>query len=508
MEPDRRHQRLALICAGVLFAGLVVATPFEGMRFARIDPFIPVVDAILLFTDAITAVLLFSLFSVLRMRALLALASGYLYTALLTIPHALTFPGAFAPIGLLGAGLQTNAYLYVFWHLGLPASAIIYGLLIAKGPERQVWTQRPILVCVAATVFVATALSLIAIAGDRFLPVIMIDTVHSNGAWSVVAPGIITLEIVAIWVVWRKRSSVLDMWLMVALWAWLIEILMLCTTNYRFSLAWYAGRLYGVLAGSLVLGALLAQSTTLFARLVVSLIAQRRERESRFLSVDAALAIVSHEIRQPLSAIMLNSQAGLAEMGSLRPNLGELHAIFGDIVADGRRVSDIIGSLRAALKQGERQREKVDLGLLVDEVLDFLGMELRHRKVSVEVEMNPTSPAVFVNRMQVRQVLVNLVTNAIEAMDGATAGRLFVRARLDEKNVIVEVEDRGPGIDAGSADLIFGTFFTSKTTGTGLGLSLCRIVVEDHGGRLSTVPAHPHGAIFRFSLPVEQAAAS
>jgi signal transduction histidine kinase len=501
MQPDRDHQRLALICASVLFAGLILAAPFAGVRFGRIDAFIPVVDAILLFTDAITALLLFSLYSILRMRALLALACGYLYTALLSIPHALTFPGAFADMGLLGAGLQTNAYLYVFWHLGLPAAAILYGVLMAREQETTTLTRRPILVSVTFTFVLVGALTWLSIAADRVLPVIMIDTVHSNGAWGVVAPIILSLEIVAIWVVWRQRSSVLDMWLMVALWAWFIEILMLSTTNYRFSLAWYAGRFYGVAAGIIVLGALLAQSTTLYTRLVVSVLAQRRERENRYLSVDAALAIVSHEIRQPLSAIILNGQAGLAEMGSLRPNLGELHAIFGDVIADGHRVSETLGSLRTVLKRGERERENVDLGQLVNEVLDVLGAELRHRKVNVAVELSPSPPQVFANRTQLRQVLLNLMTNAIEAMDETAAGTLSVRARSDEKDMVVEIEDSGRGIDARSAQLIFDTFYTTKTKGTGLGLTLCRQIVEDLGGRLSVAPAKPRGAIFRFSLP-------
>jgi len=505
MEPSRDQQRLALMVSTLLLCGLCLAAPLAGLRFSRLDSFIPIVDTILIFNDAITAVIIFSLFSILRMRGLLALGSGYLFTALMTIPHALTFPGAFGESGLLHAGMQTNAYLYIFWHAGLPLGAILYAMLMTDTPDKKkvpVLGQRPIFVSVALVILVVAALSWLTIVNDRVLPPIMIDSVHSNGGWLVVGPCILAFEATAIWLVWRRFHSVLDMWLMVALWAWFIEILLLSTTNYRFSLAWYAGRLYGVFAGSVVLAALIAQSTMLYARLVVSLSAQARERENRLQSVDAMMTLVAHEIRQPLSAIILNGQAGLAEMGSLKPNLGELHAICEDIVADGHRVGDIVGSLKTAIKQGQRIRESVDLKALIDEVLDFLGAELRHRKVKVVVKLHPTASVVFANRKQLRQVLVNLVTNAIEAMEGTKAQTLIVRTCGDEKGVVVEVEDRGPGVDLGAAQFIFDTFFTTKTKGTGLGLSVSRMIVEDHGGRLSTKPAYPHGAIFRLSLPV------
>jgi signal transduction histidine kinase len=507
MQPDRAQQRLAVIVASVLLAGLVATTPFLGVRFSRLDGYVPVVDTILFFIEGLTAVLLYSIYSILGARALLALASGYLFAALLIIPHALTFRGAFAPQGLLHAGEQTSCYIYLFWHLGLPSSALAYGLLLTQDPEGggvRRWAAHPILISAAIVVALVVACTWLALHADSLFPPMMIDDVESNGAWAYFAALMLVVEAAAMWVIWRRMVSVLDLWILVALWAWFIETLLMGTTGHRFSLVWYVARCYGIVGASLVFCCLTVQSSSLYARLVVSILAQRRERENRFLSVDAALGLVAHEIRQPLSAIILNSSAGHAEMGRTDPNLGELHAIFSDIVADSHRISDIIGTLRTALKEREQERESVDLGLLVDEVLDSLGTELRHRKISVEVDLHSAPLPVLANKMQLRQVLVNLVTNAIEAMDGVDAARLFVRARNDGNRVVVEVEDRGPGIAIGSAQLVFDTFYTTKATGTGLGLSICRMIVENHGGRLSTEPARPHGTIFRFSLPAAE----
>src|SRR5262249_40048893 len=156
------------------------------------------------------------------------------------------------------------------------------------------------------------------IGGAALLPDIMIDAEHRT--WAVDAPFIIPLEIMAILLVWRRRQSVLDLWLLVVLCAWLMASLVVSTTAYRFSFVWYESRLYGLLAASFVLLALLTQMTTLSTRLAVSILTQRRERESRLMQVDATLAVVSHEINQPLAAITMNGNAGLDELARTKPN--------------------------------------------------------------------------------------------------------------------------------------------------------------------------------------------
>jgi len=509
LPPGRRQKRLALAVAVLLLVAYAVAAPFASIHLAPTDAFIPVLDTLLFLTDTITAALLFAQFSVLGSRALLALASGFLFTGLLIIPHGLTFPGAFAPTGLLGAGLQTTVYLYIFWHFGLPCAAIAYSLLKEGDPDRPMrgGARLPILASIAGVVLLVCALTWLVTAGAAWLPAIMVDAIHSNAIWLYTAPVIILLDVTAIALVWCRRGSVLDLWLLVVLWAWLIETILLSTTTYRFTLVWYAGRIYGLLAASFVLLALLAQTTTLYARLAVSVLAQRRERENRLMAMDAALALVAHEVNQPLSAIVANGSAGLRELARAAPDTQELAAILKDIIGDGHRASGVIGGIRAMFKRDESEKVRLDIGDLVAEVLALVHGELQHHNVVVETDLPSKLPRVAGNRVQLQQVLLNLTMNAIEAMDAAaTRARLLrICALPDDRDVLVTVEDSGPGLAPEASERLFDPFFTTKAKGMGLGLSICRSIIEAHGGRLWTLPAAPHGTVFHFTLPASPA---
>ena len=222
----------------------------------------------------ITAALLYAQFSVVRSRALLALAMGYLFAAAIIVPHALTFPDAFAPTGLLGAGLQTTVWLYIFWHLGLPPAVIAYALLKREKPQMAGARGSPrsaIATSAVAMILLACALTWLVTAGAEMVPAIMMDPLQANDVWHYfAAPPILALSVGSIALLWWRRSSTLDLWLLVVLWAWLIETVLLSTTAYRFSLVWYAGRIYGLLSSSFVLLVLLSKSTMLYARLALS----------------------------------------------------------------------------------------------------------------------------------------------------------------------------------------------------------------------------------------------
>lgn len=331
---------------------------------------------------------------------------------------------------------------------------------------------------------------------------------HSNALWTYTAPFIILLDVTAIALVWRRRGSVLDLWLLVVLWAWLIETILLSTTTYRFTLVWYAGRIYGLLAASFVLLALLAQTTTLYARLAVSVMAQRRERENRLMAMDAALALVAHEVNQPLSAIVANGSAALRQLARAGPDPEELNAILKDMISDGHRASGVIGGIRAMFKRDESEKVRLDIGDLVAEVLALIHGELQHHNVVAETDLPAKLPRVAGNRVQLQQVLLNLAMNAIEAMDAATTRARLLRicAGHDDSDVLVKVEDSGPGLAPEASERLFDPFFTTKAKGMGLGLSICRSIIEAHGGRLWALPAAPHGTIFHFTLPASHAA--
>src|SRR5207302_10746616 len=177
--------------------------------------------------DSITAVLLFAQFSILRSRAILAISSGYLFTALMLIPWMLTFPGVFAPGGLLGAGLQSTVWLYILWHAGFPTFVIAYALLQDADPTMRLW-QGPlhvaILSSVAVTAGIVCAAAFFIIAADELLPRLMLDTVHLSALWPYAAGFAALLSALAIVVLWAWRRSVLDLWLMVVMCAYMIEI--------------------------------------------------------------------------------------------------------------------------------------------------------------------------------------------------------------------------------------------------------------------------------------------
>jgi len=157
--------------------------PFRDRQWPHNEAFIPIVDSLLFLNDLITAVLLYSQYAVARAREGLPLAMGYLFTALIIIPHLLTFPGAMAPTGLLGAGLQSTVWLYIFWHLGIPAAVIAYALLKGRARKQPDMLNRTIPISVAAVVALVSALTWLAIAYERALPAIMIDTLRAGSSW-------------------------------------------------------------------------------------------------------------------------------------------------------------------------------------------------------------------------------------------------------------------------------------------------------------------------------------
>src|SRR3984893_1454496 len=187
LSPERAQRRLALaIVLALLVAFFITAGPLSTVQFARMEAFVPAYAAPMFVVDLITAVLLFAQFSILRSFALLAIAIGYLFTALVAIPWMLAFPGVFAPSGLLGAGLQSTAWLYILWHAGFPISVIAYALLKDDGPAPRSWhgsVAMSIVSSVAVTAGIVCAATFLVIAADERLPRLMLDTVRLSGLW-------------------------------------------------------------------------------------------------------------------------------------------------------------------------------------------------------------------------------------------------------------------------------------------------------------------------------------
>lgn len=509
VPPSEKQERLAL-AVGVFLFGLFLATvPFLHRQLPRQDAFIPVVDTLLFLTDLITATLLYAQYFATRTWGLLALASGYLFTALIIVPHALTFPYAFAPTGLLGAGLQTTVWLYVFWHMGLPLSAIAYGLLKSKHSGLgavQVSLFRLVLASITAVGLLVVALTCLVTAKTKVLPPIMIDPMHAGAFWhNVAAPIVLAIFLTSIVIMWRRRSSVLDLWVLVALWAWLIETILLSTTDYRFSVVWYAGRLFGLFSSSFVLLVLLSESTILYARLAHSVTVEKREREGKRITIEVMVGSIAHELRQPLTAIVANGRAGTRLLARKPPDLDELRASLEDITNDGCRAGEILESIRAMFTGSPQNHAPVDLNELVRDTLSALRIELRTHGVTLQLELASDLPRVQGHRGQLQQVLLNTTMNAIESMDVATdRTRLLTITTTANgaERISLLVADSGTGIPVSDTQRIFEPFFTTKSQGMGLGLAVCRLIIDAHRGRLSTFPNTGYGSVFRVDLPV------
>ncbi len=215
--------------------------------------------------------------------------------------------------------------------------------------------------------------------------------------------------------------------------------------------------------------------------------------------ISAALA---HELNQPLSAILANAQAGSRFLESEDPDLREIAEILEDITKDDKRAREVIQRLRSMLEKGEFVRERLDCTQLIRESVVLVETELRMHGVSVELDLARQLPEVEADRLAIQQVLLNLLLNAAQAAAGADGERrITVRCEGRGDLVRVEVADTGPGMDLGNLSRVFDPFFTTKPEGLGMGLSICKTIIENHGGELVAENRDGGGAVFTFSLP-------
>jgi C4-dicarboxylate-specific signal transduction histidine kinase len=221
-------------------------------------------------------------------------------------------------------------------------------------------------------------------------------------------------------------------------------------------------------------------------------------------------ASIAHEINQPLTAIVLSGNVGLRWLTHATPNLEEVAAALRRIVSDGLRASQVIATVRAMFNKEASIREPVEVNDVIREVLTLLRLELEEREVSVRSGLTEGLPQVTADRIQLVQVVLNLVRNANDAMASIDDRSRILRMRSvadGSDNVLITIEDSGTGIDPENFDRVFEPFFTTKPQGMGMGLSICRSIIEDHGGRLSVAVATPYGSVFQIALPARKEAA-
>jgi PAS domain S-box-containing protein len=767
LPPTHRQTRWAIAVAVCQVAAFVLVAPFARTQLAEINAFIPAFEGVIFVTDLVTSVLLFSQFAIYRPRALLVLACGYLFSALMIIPHALTFPGAFSPTGLLGAGLQTTASLYWFWHLLFPMALLGYGLLRDEKSDPGPAEQSLLAVVVGSVALVlalACGLTLLATAGNNYLPVLFADRVGFTPVARLAAATTMLLSVSAVAVLWLRRRSLLDQWLIIIALAALLEMALgSIFVSGRFSLGFYAGRLFSLLTSTIVLVVLLVETVRFHAnvarskerkirRLVDANIlgicisnlegviieaneaflrmlqysredvvsrrlrwtdltpaewreqnersaaelhstgafhpvekeyfrkdgsrvpvlvggalfeisgnegvifaldlterkraeealrrdeawlaqAQRlshtgawvsdgatrtilywseecyriwgfdqaqglpsredmwgrvhpddRERlwgqireairqrrdffgEFRILLPDGAVkyleanahhqfsplgvllqvictsvdvterkraqdererlrqleadlahinrvsmmgelaASLSHEILHPIATARNNARAGMRFLEMNPPNLDEAREALGCVVRDADRAKDIVGRIRNQIKRAPPRNERFDLHEAVNEVIVMVQSAIAKNGVSVSTRlMGGGLVPVQGDRVQLQQVLVNLILNAVEAMSSIEDGtrEILIRTEQSQTGVLVAVHDSGPSVEPVNFDRVFEPFYTTKTSGIGMGLSICQTIINGHGGRLWMSANEPRGAVFQFTLPAAQ----
>jgi signal transduction histidine kinase len=511
--PAGPGERRIALAAGLALLGIAAAVaPFASVQLPRSDAWIPITSTYIFIADLVTWVLLISQFGIIRRRALLAVASGYLFTAMMAVPLLLTFPGAFGETGLLGAGLQTNGWISSFWVAGYPLAAFCYAMLKDREPGALVLpgsSRTAVAVSVAVSIAIVFALTWIATTGEPYLPKIFVDRTRSAVSLRYIGGLLLLLNAVALFLLWLRRRSVLGLWLMVVLCGSMANAVVgWILTPGRFSLAFYAGRSFLVITATVVLVVLLTETMTLYARLAVSIFAQRRERESRMMTMEALAASIAHEINQPLAAVVGNGSAGLRWLDRPVPDLSEARASLQRVVRDGHRAAEVIESIRSLFRVADQERIPIFINAIILEALELSGAELRSEHVHVVTDLAADLPMMSANKSQLQQVMLNLITNAVDAMRPITdrVRVLKVSSRfVSGQSVLIDFADTGTGIEPENVDGLFDAFFTTKPHGTGMGLAICRSIVEAHGGRLSAAPNEPHGAVFRFTLPVEDA---
>jgi C4-dicarboxylate-specific signal transduction histidine kinase len=218
-------------------------------------------------------------------------------------------------------------------------------------------------------------------------------------------------------------------------------------------------------------------------------------------------ASIAHEINQPIAAVIANASAGLRWLGARPPELEQVRQALARIVRDGKRAGEVIAHVRTLVTKASPRRDRLDINEAIREVISLTHAEMQRNRVGLQTGLADGLPLVPGDRVQVQQVLVNLIVNAVEAMTGASDGlrELMIASGADDLNdVFVEVQDTGPGFDAANFDRLFQSFYSTKPDGMGMGLAISRSIVEAHGGRLSTTPNEPRGAVFRFTLPVKE----
>lgn len=534
--------RLCLALIGISAIVFVICVPYVRVPLQPSPAFVAVYNAVSILNDFTTSIILFGQFNILRSRALLLLASGYLFASLISVVQLLTFPGILAAANLLGAGPQTPLWLCVFWHGGFPFVVIVYALLDGSGRQVVTAPRLAIASVVIATIGAVLACWFAATWGAenaRVLPPLLDETGFTPWQRVVNLTDIILVLGAFVLLSARPRYSLLNLWLMVVMGYWFCDITLSSYLNGgRYDLGFYAGRIYGALAASFVLAVLVLENSRLYRRLAIaasrlkeratelfqanetlqSEIAYRKQAEEGLRQAQAELSRVSrmtamgeltsslaHEVNHPIGAIMINAETCLRWLSREVPNVERARTIASMIVKDGTRASETVARMQQLFDKRAPLRESIDVNDVIREMIVLLRGEAARYDVSIRTELMENPSQVAGDRGQLKQVLMNLMVNGIEAMnDGEGTRELTMKSqRAENGQITVSVSDTGVGLPPLPVNQIFNAFFTTKPHSIGIGLSISRTITEEHGGQLWAANNSSRGASFHLTFPIE-----
>jgi signal transduction histidine kinase len=510
MPASAAERRVAFAVIVFLLFIFGMVAPFARVPLSPVYAFVPVIQTVVCVAELVTAILLFAQYSIQPQLGLLALASGYIFSGLFALLQTLAFPGAYAPNGLIGDPLVSTVYLFCLWHVALPTAVLVYALSADTDANTDKSTRITIGVTVVSVLAITAVLTWVVTVGAKYLPPTFVDGTRQAPITSYMSAFIWLFSAAALLVLFKYKRTSLAVWLMVAVFATLPDLtLSTVMSTVRYTLGWYTARTYALIASFTVLAVMLTETTLLYARLTNTVLLLRRERSNRLMSLDAATAAMAHELRQPLAAIAGMSGAASIWIKRTPPVLDEAQACLAAISDSSFRANEIISGVRDLFKKSDDHRTMIHVDDVAQQVLSLVQPDLLLNEVSVTTEFQNDLPEVLADRTLIQQVILNLVRNAIDAMGSrpAPARRLRLATSVNEhSSILLSVQDTGPGIAGEKLERIFEPFFTTKPTGMGLGLSICRTVVEDHGGSLRLAKSDSNGCVFEVALPIAELA--
>ena len=507
--PGPAALRFARCVAGILVTIFIVLVPFVRIPLTPVGAFIPSYEYALATVELLTALLLFGQYVHGAGLRLLILALAYLFNALITVVHLLSFPGAFGPTGVIGGGPQTTAWLYVFWHLRFIAFALVYACMHEKQVVVQPVSLAGLCFGVAAIISAVIAIAMLCTLGHDFLPKVIEAGNYSALIEKGITPSLVVACFVVLGILYRRHKiSVLDMWLATVMIAWALDILMSAVFgSSRYDLGWYAGRLFGLTSGLFILGILLWEGNALYRNLITAL------REAQNSALDAEASRTQMIRAQRLEAIGQLTGGIAHDFNNVLQVISASLSLLQMRVKGNETAENLVARSLKSVRRGARLAHEllsfarrqplrprvIDVSRLIDTLSETFKRTLGDQIV-ISSQLGPSLANIVADPALLENALLNLVINARDAMLGAGTVKLGAVNETPESlsvslfpdvpighYVRLFVADTGIGISADVLAHVFEPFFTTKPVdqGTGLGLSMVHGFVKQSAGHIA-----------------------